>query len=319
VSVVIPCRNAAYWIADQLAALERQSCGRSWEIILVDNGSTDGSVHEAKEFALRLPQMLIVTANERRGAGYARNAGVRASRGELLLFCDADDAVGAGWLAAMVRALEDHPFVAARLDHLSLNAPWLHRSRHNVQSTGLIPDVFLPVASGGSLGIRRRLFLAVGGFDETLATNEDHEFCWRVQLRSAPLHFVPEAVVNYRHRCTLSETFVQAVRYGRDKLVLLRSYRQAGHDIPMHRWRGYAHEFMRVALEAPLHVWRADSLALWVSDFGYRLGLLLGWLDKPQVAPARSTAIPAVAGAALRAERSKMRAAPNRNHAFFET
>jgi glycosyltransferase involved in cell wall biosynthesis len=104
VSVIIPARNAAATIEAQLEAISKQTYSGPWEIIVVDNGSTDGTEHVVRAWRQRLPNLLLVSAPHAQGANYARNVGCHSSRGGLLLFCDADDIVESDWMAAMVEA-----------------------------------------------------------------------------------------------------------------------------------------------------------------------------------------------------------------------
>lgn len=290
VSVVIPCRNAAAWLPEQLEALMRQRFDEPWEILLVDNGSTDNSLAVARRFLSRLPQLRLIVATDGRGAGYARNVGVSFSHGRYLIFCDADDVVADDWVAVMVRALRQHPFVACRLEHRRLNPEWLQRSRHNVQDASLIPNQYLDVAGAGTLGIVRDRFLAAGGFDETMLTHEDHELCWRLQVSGTPLTFVPHAVIHYRHRQTLSGTLRQAVGYGYDKMVLIRRYRQLGHDIATKTWRGMALDNFKRLLRLPTAMRNKSDYALWLADFGYPFGMFFASITPMRLRPVQGLA-----------------------------
>ncbi|HEY4573152.1 MAG TPA: glycosyltransferase family A protein, partial [Thermoanaerobaculia bacterium] len=100
-SVVIPCLNAAATLGVQLAALTRQSWPGGWEVIVADNGSTDGSREIVESYRGRLPGLALVDASDRRGQAHARNLGAAAATGDALLFCDADDEVAPGWMEAL--------------------------------------------------------------------------------------------------------------------------------------------------------------------------------------------------------------------------
>ena len=129
--------------------------------------------------------------------------GAAAAGGDAFLFCDADDEVAPGWLAALGRALAVHEFVACRYDNEKLNPAWVQRTHLNPQREGLTAydyPPFLPHAGGGGLGVRRTVHEAVGGFDESLPALEDTDYCWRIQLAGHGFHFAPDAVVNIRHR-----------------------------------------------------------------------------------------------------------------------
>src|SRR4051812_28957961 len=91
VSVVIPARNAARLLPLQLAALAKQTYAGTWEVVVADHRSADGTARVASEWAARLPCLRVVSVGRRGGANVARNEGARAARGEVLAFCDADD------------------------------------------------------------------------------------------------------------------------------------------------------------------------------------------------------------------------------------
>ena len=121
VSVVMPTLNGARTIGQQLEALSRQSYTGPWEVIVVDNGSRDGTKDVVAFLAARLPRLRLVEAHERRGANYARNAGCRASGAEVLLFCDSDDAVCPNWIAEMLTALNRYDAVGGSIERKLLN------------------------------------------------------------------------------------------------------------------------------------------------------------------------------------------------------
>ncbi|MDB5945273.1 MAG: putative b-glycosyltransferase, Glycosyltransferase Family 2, partial [Ramlibacter sp.] len=127
-SVILPCFNGAATIAVQLDALIRQQWPGGWEVIVVNNGSTDRSMEIVEQYRDRLPGLSIVQAHvpgtARLGVPHSYNCGIKAATGEAFVFCEADDEVAPGWLMAMGKALAQHDFVAARLDHEKLNDEW---------------------------------------------------------------------------------------------------------------------------------------------------------------------------------------------------
>jgi glycosyltransferase involved in cell wall biosynthesis len=232
-SVVIPCFNSAATLGEQLAALARQTTRYPWEVLIADNGSRDDTVAIADSFRDRLPALRIVDAGARRGAAYARNAGARAARGTALLFCDADDVMGEGYLESMGDALDRHPFVACRYDFQKLNTSWLAAARGGVgqgQEQGLAGGYChptLPYAGAGGLGIARSVHEAVSGFDLTLkamAGQEDTDYCIRVQLAGTPLVFVPDAIMHVRFRDSVTGVFSQAWAWAESGAHVQRRY-----------------------------------------------------------------------------------------------
>jgi len=277
-SVIVPCFNAEATLAVQLDALAGQVWSEPWEVLVVDNRSTDGSMRVARQYFGRLPNFRIVDAAAEQGQPYALNTGVAVAGGESVAFCDADDEVGEGWVPAIGQALETHPAVACRFETKKLNPPWLWRSRGNPQETGL--NVFryppyLPHAGGGGLGVRRKLFLELGGFDRTLPLLHDTDFCFRLQLSGVPLQFVPEAVVHIRFREDLPAIYHQARRYAEYNVLLYKRYRSRGMP-PLH-WKQGARAWW-LLLRGALFLRSRNDLAYWLWQCGWRVGRVQGSL-----------------------------------------
>jgi glycosyltransferase involved in cell wall biosynthesis len=228
VSVVIASRNAVATLGIQLTALSKQACSFPWNVVISDNGSTDGTVALAHSYADRLPGLVVVDSSAQVGPGHARNVGASATSAPFLAFCDADDEAAAGWLPALARALQQNPFVAGRFESQRLNDDAALRSRTLQQSDRLQESPFgpgLPHAGAGNLGIRRDIFASVGGFDAAVGCLEDTDLCWRIQLTGVPLVFAPEAVMHVRLRSSLSGMWSQGRAYGEASALLENRYR----------------------------------------------------------------------------------------------
>jgi glycosyltransferase involved in cell wall biosynthesis len=230
VSVVIPYRNAAPHIRDQLAALAGQELERDWEVVLVDNGSVDESRQIAESFAGRL-NLRLVDGSMRTGSAYARNLGAGHASGRKLIFVDADDEVAPGYVEAMAAGLDHHDFVTSAFDHRTLNPDWVQLA-HGPEwrdPANPLPVQFgvLPFA-GGSIGVAASVFHAVGGFPEEFLRMYDIALSWEIQRSGTELHYVPDAVYRVRYRGTLGELFRQGLVGGTDASLLYRRYRKAG-------------------------------------------------------------------------------------------
>jgi GT2 family glycosyltransferase len=151
------------------------------------------------------------------------------ARSDFVLFVDADDTVNDEYVRSMVDTLEAHHLVCSSVDVVSMN-PWNPKGRHP-QQMGLITDEleFLPFAGAGTLGIRRSLFMEVGGFDPSLSRYQEADLCWRLQLagHDAPT-LVPAAVLHYRLRDRPSKRLRRAAARGMGQALLFRRYRRAG-------------------------------------------------------------------------------------------
>ncbi len=200
-SVIIPCLNAAATLPQQLEALAAQQWSEPWELIIADNGSTDDSVEIALKHRDRFPAFRIIDAPARKTASHPRNVGVRVARADRLAFCDADDEVAPGWVAALGDALGRYGVVHGKFRFDKLNDPRQAEQPTRawaVRNDGLVKGRFLPGGGTGNLGIRRWIHEAIGGFDESLPRFMDADYFWRLQLEGFELHYVPEAVVQVR-------------------------------------------------------------------------------------------------------------------------
>lgn len=273
VSVVIPTHDAAGTLGAQLDALARQTFTGWWEVVVVDNASADETAAVARRFADRLPELQVVHAATP-GINRARNAGGHAARGDLLVFCDADDIVADEWLEAMVSGLMAADAVGGAIDHWTLNAPG-ERFHVGAGSDGLLSDGnFLPYPHGASCGVHARIFHALGGFDERFTSGDtEAEFFWRAQLAGHILRFVPEAVVHYRHRPDLRDLARQRYRRGLGHVRRYRLFRAHGMPRAIHEalrgWAWLLAHLVDVA-RSPRHRRR------WVARAATRAGRIVG-------------------------------------------
>lgn len=275
-SIVIPCYNAARTLALQLEALSNQRWSEPWEIVLVDNRSTDNSRQIAEDYRDKLPNLRIVDASKRSGAAFATNVGIKAASGECLALCDADDEVGDGWVAAMGEALARHDFVACRIDTSRLNPPWLrgHEQEYGLQTIWYPP--WLPHAGGGTMGFTRSMFNAVGGFDDHMRHLQDTEFCFRAQMQGYTIHFVLDAVVHVRRRSSLMEHYRQSRNYAEYNVILAKRYWRRG--VSSRRFYARFIGDWLCLLRRPMHLRTRVGRYSWVWRYGQQIGRLKGLL-----------------------------------------
>lgn len=199
ISVCMPCFNAERWVAAALDSVLAQD-HPNFEIIVVNDGSTDGSAAVLEQYAA---QGVTVIERQNAGASASRNAAFRASSGDAVLFMDCDDLVPKNHLSSLAARL-DGPHVIAmgqwdRFYEDPLEATFPSRATYR-DATG--PDW---IVSGGWTMMQSAMFLvprahidAHGAWDESLSLFDDFEFYTRIISRCERLHFVPEAKVYYR-------------------------------------------------------------------------------------------------------------------------
>jgi glycosyltransferase involved in cell wall biosynthesis len=276
VSVVLPVLNGAATLAQQLEALAGQTYQGRWEVVVADNGSTDGTVELVGEWAAKLPCLRLVDASDRRSTNRARNAGAAAAHGELLAFCDADDVATPSWLAAMVQALGRYDLVGGRLDDEALNDP-MSRSWRARPDRGGLPRAldFRQYATSANLGVRAAVLRDLGGWNEEFVRGgTEVELCWRAQLAGYRLGYAPDAVMLYRYRTARWAFAYQQYRYGRAEAQLFRAFRDHGVPRPsLHRaWRTWAWSVVHL----PYLLGSPAQQGHWLRKAAFRFGRLVG-------------------------------------------
>lgn len=189
ISVIIPVRNSTRFIAQALeTAVAQQGVG---EILVVDDGSTDGSGSVAASF-----QPTRVIRQEPHGPGAARNVGVREARGDVIAFLDADDLWLPGKLALQLAELERAPrrSLCVCAFEQFLESGCMPPSGFRRETAGV--PLRAPLLS--AVMLRREAFFEVGPFDEGLPTTEDIEWFSRAEAAGFERAMVDRVLVRKR-------------------------------------------------------------------------------------------------------------------------
>ncbi|MCA0044213.1 glycosyltransferase family 2 protein [Celeribacter litoreus] len=222
ISVVIPVFNAAHTLTDTIRSVQAQSF-TDWEIILVDDGSTDGSFDIAQSLAARDPR-LRVHRNPRKGPSAARNHGaLTLARGEIVSFCDADDLWTPRKLADVAEAL-DVGSVDAIFGRVGFFAtdPSRPTSVSSVDEGHISLQMLLgenPVCTLSNLSLKRGLFCRLGGFREDMKHNEDLEFLVQLLGNRAVLRGLDLDHVRYRLSPSGLSADLDAMRESRNEVL----------------------------------------------------------------------------------------------------
>ena len=272
VSVIIPALDAALTIGDQLAALGRQAGAPPFEVVVADNGSTDGTSDVARRYEGSLPALVVVDASSVRGAGPARNAGATAASGDVLAFCDADDIVSAGWLAALERGLNASDFVTGPLVDLPTAASLPTQGGDAAYSTHTFIGGFR-YAPSNNLAVRRDAFEAVGGFDATVLLAEDVDLSVRLSKVGVALSRADDAVVHARLRPNTRAYVRQHYRYGKWDVAVVARHRDV---LRPERSRDVAQAWLGLVWWLPRLVGPADRRRTWLAPAAKRVGRIAG-------------------------------------------
>lgn len=214
VSAVIPAYNAVDYLDDCLASVFSQGAQLALEVIVVNDGSTDGTLEK-----LQATPGLICLNQRNLGPAAARNAGIRQARGEYIAFLDADDLWPADKLHTQVALLQQHPDAALCFgDCLQFKDAhrWPHtlltEAGHAERNWGdgpYVPDAYFQLLRSnfittGSVVARREVLQALGGFDESLALVEDLELWLRIARQHPVIWSKEVCLLRRRHDSNLS-------------------------------------------------------------------------------------------------------------------
>ncbi|MBA3534807.1 MAG: glycosyltransferase family 2 protein [Ardenticatenales bacterium] len=268
VSVVIPTWNGKHHLELCLPSLAAQAY-RPFEIIVVDNGSEDGSV---EWLAREWPTVRVLAQPENRGFAPSVNAGIAVSRGELIVLLNNDTEAEPDWLSQLVDVAQRHPDAGMVASKLKL---WSDRSRlHSAgdyYTVGGRPGnrgvwevddgrwgeeewIFAPCA--GAALYRRSLFDAIGGMDERFGSYlEDVDLAWRANLAGFRCRFAPRAIVYHRVSATGGGPLASYFN-GRNWLYVL--VKNVPAPILQRHWPLILREQWQVTWEALRH-WRGDA------------------------------------------------------------
>jgi glycosyltransferase involved in cell wall biosynthesis len=217
-SIVIPCFNAEKTLPDTLASIQAQKYP-SWEVILVDDGSTDNTRAIIKA-AARRDRRIILARNTGKGPSAARNMGaLTLARGNIVAFCDADDLWSPDKLTELKIAFEDF-FTDAVYGKVGFfkDSPLDVTTYSTVPTEPLSIPVLLgenPVCTMSNLAIRRTSFERTGGFNPEIVHNEDLEWLVRLVGSGARLVGVQSCLTLYRTSTSGLSANLSAMAAGR--------------------------------------------------------------------------------------------------------
>ncbi len=240
-SVIICTRNGRDRIGRCLTAACRMG-GCDFEIILVDDGSTDGTADFVEE---NFPSVRVLRLPPN-GLSVARNAGAAAAHGEILAFTDDDCEPDAEWLARLCRVFETGRFSAAGGPNLppppQTTAEAVVCAAPGAPSHVLLDDEEAEHLPGCNLAVMKTAFASIGGFDPQFHTaGDDVDFCWRLRAAGFRLGFSPGAFVWHRRRPSISAFLRQQRGYGKAERLLITKHPEKFSKNGGAQWQGFVY------------------------------------------------------------------------------
>ncbi len=267
-SIIVPHYNGARFLPPCFNALRRQTYPRL-EIILADNGSTDGSVALTRR---DFPEVKIIELGQNLGFTGAVNAAIGQAAGPVIVLLNNDTEAAPGWAEALVEALLAYPqagIVASKIllfdrrdtlhsagDGFGDNGLPVNRGVWQKDTGQFDRDVNVFGGCGGAVAYRREMLKDIGLLDEELFMYlEDVDLNWRAQLAGYQAVFAPGAVV-YHHLSASGGGRISSFYTGRNTILVLAK------DLPgpifRRHWRAIGAAQVRIAAEA-LRAWRGEA------------------------------------------------------------
>lgn len=241
ISVIIPVLNEARGLPAVLRQLAEQLYPwDSYEVIVADGGSVDGTRELVQTFALTAGFPVSLVDNPAKRSGPGRNAGIRAAKGDIIVFIDGHCEIASSGLLRNTAEIfhrtgaaclcRPQPLVGTPGSHLSWCIAQVRASTLGHGRDSLIYDMnfsgFTDPASSGASYLRPVLE-AVGYYDESFDACEDVELNTRVALHGFKAYSDPSLAVYYEARTSFKGLIRQMVRYGRGRIRLNRKHRRA--------------------------------------------------------------------------------------------
>ncbi len=235
-SLVICTYDGAKTLAETLDAVALLEYP-SFEVIVVDDGSTDGSAEIARGYGHQ------VVSTENQGLSAARNTGLHAATGDVVAYLDDDAAPDPHWLTYLALGFSDASIVAVGGPNVAVAGDGVVADAVAMAPGNpthvLTDDRVAEHIPGCNCAFRRDALTAIGGFDARFRiAGDDVDVCWRLQDEGGTIAFSPTAVVFHHRRGSVAGYLRQQRNYGRAEALLERKWPERYSDGGHVTWRG---------------------------------------------------------------------------------
>jgi O-antigen biosynthesis protein len=260
VSVIVCSYNGGRTLAACLDSLSKLNYP-DYEVILVDDGSTDDTAYIAAQF----PQVRYIHQSNH-GLSHARNTGAAAARGEVLAYTDSDCMADVDWLYYLIGTLVSGDYAGVGGPNVTPPAQnWVQAcvaAAPGGPSHVLLTDTVAEHIPGCNMAFYRWAFESVGGFDaEYHKAGDDVDFCWRIQQAAWVIAFSPPAIVWHYRRFTLRAFLKQQDGYGEAESLLRFKHLIFFGPTGTAKWRGQIYG-------TPRFSWFINRPAIYHGTFG---------------------------------------------------
>lgn len=291
VTVVVPTFNREKLLKNLLDSLHNQSYpADKLEIIIVDDGSKDGTGQMVEEYQKGPNRNLKYFFQQNKGPAAARNTGIRNSRGSFIVFIDDDCIASSNWLEEMIGGFDDFNVagVGGRIKTIATKSIISEYCSYiGVMEKPIMQADTVKYLVGANSSFRKEHLNAAGWFNETIPLGgEDLDISFRLERAGYKLKFNPEAVIYHLHRQTLKELLVTFFKYGKGSAIFyLQGSKNKGmiffmylkslfpySRLPINFWKNYF--FQRIGFKKSL----IFSILSLLKDISNSVGGFTGYL-----------------------------------------
>ncbi len=272
VSIIVAVYNGADMIGTCIESLLNQDYpADKYDIIIVENGSTDNTAEVVQRYPIRFVQ------SRARGKQAALNLAIGHSDAEIIAMTDADCIADPQWLSRLVQPYSDPEVGGVG----GLIAPYVHAKRSIIERFSELQNPlinymsgdneFLPHLYGANCSYRRVLLNQVGNYDTRLPISDDTDICWRVQIKTGKrIVYAEDAIIYHHHRSTRQGLARQYYHYGYGEIIIDALYqRLPGYPrtLPVQLWRITGQMIALIRYLISMAVWRIRYYRGKATDF----------------------------------------------------
>jgi len=226
ISVIIPVYNGERTLGKCLRSVLDQSY-KNYEVILVDNNSTDGTKRIIERFQSENMNLKYVFESEK-GRGAARNTGIRNAKGSIIAMTDSDCIVPFDWLGEITEPIRKNKELivqGAELDYIGNFWTEMQQEFNKKFVDGAVYGMYVDHLDTKNFAIKKEILLKLGMFNALIGNLEDFELKVRVKKRKYKIFFNPECKVSHVHRESFSKLFLRRIDrgYWATRIYLLHS------------------------------------------------------------------------------------------------
>lgn len=297
-SIIIPHLNGRHHLDDCLTSLRRQTF-TDFEVILVDNGSSDGSQATVRD---HFPEVRLIELGRNHGFTGACNAGYAASHGEIVILLNNDTAAEPQWLSEIISTFDRHPQAGSvackmllfdRRDHFH-TAGDIYRVNGIPGNRGVWQrdvgqfdqEEYVFSACGGGAAYRRAMLDEIGFLDDDFFFScEDVDLGWRAQLAGWKTVYTPTAVLYHKLKASAGAGPISSYHDGRNFLYII--WKNYPTSLLRVHWRKVVRAQLRITWEA-LRAWRgAAARARIRGQLAGLLGIVKMWPKRRRIQATR--------------------------------